>query len=48
MVGMELVATQCCHSDCHLQYCWWNQYHLVGQRRMGVREDCVTSGLAIQ
>ena len=45
---MDLVATQYCPSNFHLQYCWWNQYHLVEQRRMGVHEDYVALGVAIQ
>jgi hypothetical protein len=45
VAGMELVAAQYCH---HLQYCWRNQYHLVEQRKMGVHQDYLTLGVAIQ
>ena len=48
VAGMEVVATQYCHLNCPLQYCWQNQYHLVEQRRMGVHEDYVALGVAIQ
>jgi hypothetical protein len=48
VAGMELVAIQYWHSNCHIQYCWWNQYLLVEQRRMGVREDYVALGVATQ
>ena len=48
VAGMELAAAQYCHLEYHLQCCWRNQYHLVEQRKMGVHQDYLTLGVAIQ